>query len=80
LETNKTEKHFLSRNRLTMYYNTISKQILRTSVHIHEVHAGITVLVILYGYVMLAPEAWIAVLIFLVVSCVFHVGFYVQVY
>jgi hypothetical protein len=39
-----------------MYSNTISKQILRTSVHIHEVHAGITVLVILYGYVMLAPE------------------------
>ncbi|KQK02222.1 uncharacterized protein LOC104583893 [Brachypodium distachyon] len=39
---------------------------------------GITILVILYGYVMLAPDAWIAVLIFLAVSCFFHVLFYLQ--
>jgi hypothetical protein len=42
-------------------------------------YAGITILVVLYGYVLLAPQAWIAVMFFLGVSCLFHVLFYLQV-
>ena len=49
-------------------------------IYMKVVDAGITVLVILYGYVMLAPHAWIAVLIFLALSCFFHTVFYLQVH
>lgn len=46
----------------------------------HLAILGITILVILYAYVMLAPDAWIALLIFLALSCFFHAVFYLQSY
>lgn len=46
----------------------------------HLAILGITILVVLYGYVLLAPQAWIAVMFFLGVSCLFHVLFYLQSY
>ncbi|CAM0884115.1 unnamed protein product [Alopecurus aequalis] len=56
--------------------NRLQVEFVRLSRHLSML--GITILVIIYGCVMLAPHAWITVLFLLAVSCIFHTVFYLQ--